>query len=294
MPTDGNPWVLHPGTPLPDDTVRAERLYFAAMSAIDAHTHAFPDDIAARAVEKIEAMADCPARGNGTVAGLVESMDAADIDVAVTCAIATKPGQAKGILKWCRKIRSDRIEPLASVHPDDQDAARRIEKIAAAGLRGIKLHPHYQGFEADEARMEDIYSALADTGLLLAAHSGLDFAFPDDDDRASPERWARVADRHPRLRLLCTHMGGWRRWDLVEQCLLARDIYLETSFSLAWLGPDRAADLMRRHGVDHVLFGTDWPWSDQAEQMRLFEQLPLDQKEKDAIRWTNAANLLGY
>lgn len=285
---------LQSGTPFPDDKVRAKQLYLPVMSTIDAHTHAFPDDIAARAMAKLEEMAGFGASGNGTAADLVASMDAADIDVSVTCTIATKPGQAKGILKWCRKIRSNRIDPLASVHPDDRNAPKLIENIAAAELAGIKLHPLYQDFAADESRMDDIYSALADTGLLLAAHSGQDFAFPQDDDRASPRRWAAVADRHPQLKLLCTHMGGYLSWDQVEQCLLGRDVYVDTSFSLAELGADRAADLIRRHGVDRVLFGTDWPWADQATQVRLLDQLPLDQKAKDAIRWTNAAKLLGY
>ena len=51
------------------------------MSAIDIHAHAFPDSIAARAMEKLQAAApEFPARGDGTVKGLLKSMDQADIE----------------------------------------------------------------------------------------------------------------------------------------------------------------------------------------------------------------------
>jgi len=258
------------------------------------HTHAFPDEIAARAMQKLQALGDCKPFGDGTVGNLVESMNAANVDISVVCAIATKPGQAKGIVEWCQGIRSDRIEPLPSVHPDDPDAAKWIRKIAKEGFAGIKLHPLYQEFAVDEQRLSGIYGALAECGLLLVSHCGRDFAFPDDDDRASPERLARVLDRFPKLRLLCTHMGGYRSWDEVERWLLGRDIYLETSFSIDKLGPERAADMIRRHGVERVMFGTDWPWKDQAQELGLLRSLGFGKEQQRAIRWSNAAKLLGY
>ncbi len=264
------------------------------MSAIDVHAHAFPDKIAERAMQKLQTQGRITARGDGTIQGLLASMDRADIDVSVVCAIATKPDQTEGILKWCRKIHSDRIEPLASVHPDDPDAARWVARIAEAGLAGIKLHPMYQEFVTDEPRMDPIYAAAAEEGLLVVCHCGFDFAFPMDDDRASPTRYAHVADKFPDLRLVCTHLGGWRAWAEVEKSLLGRNVYLETSFSLADLGPARATDLMRRHGMDRVLFGTDWPWNDQGESLKALREVGLTEREISRITFRNAADLLGY
>jgi predicted TIM-barrel fold metal-dependent hydrolase len=265
------------------------------MSAIDIHAHAFPDSIAARAMEKLQAGATgYPAHGDGTVKGLLASMDRADIDISVVCAIATKPDQAEGILKWCRKIHTDRIEPLASVHPDDPDAAQWVERIAEAGLAGIKLHPMYQEFDADEERMDPIYAAAAKECLLVESHCGLDLAYPPDDDRASPARFARVMAKFPDLRLLCTHMGGWRSWDQVEQLLLGTGVSLETSFSLDELGPQRSLDMIRRHGVDKVHFGSDWPWKDQSEAIKLVGSIGLSEKETRAVLYSNSAVLLGY
>ena len=264
------------------------------MSAIDFHTHAFPDEIAKRAMAKLQAAGDVPAYGDGTIKDLLRSMDQADLDISVVCPIATKPDQAAGILKWCRKIHSDRIEPFPSVHPDDPQAAKWVARFAEEGFAGIKLHPQYQAFEADEPRMDPIYAAAAEHDVVITSHCGLDLAYPDTNDNASPVRFAKVIERFPTLRLICTHMGGWRSWELVELHILGKPIWLETSFSLDELGPQRSADMIRRHGADRVVFGTDWPWKPQDKELALFNALPLDAKEKRNILWGNAARTLGY
>ena len=242
-------------------------------------------------MEKLRSEGDIPSYGDGTVAGLLSSMDSAGIDVSFVCAIATKPSQAEGILKWCEKIRTERIEPLASVHPDDPEAPQWVRRVAEAGLAGIKLHPMYQEFAVDEERADPLYAAAAEQEILVACHCGLDLAYPPDDDRASPPRYARTLDKFPNLRLLCTHMGGWRSWELVEQHLLGRPVFLETSFSLAELGPRRSVDMIRRHGVERVLFGSDWPWSDQAEALRIAQAIGLTAQEQRAVFHANAAFL---
>jgi predicted TIM-barrel fold metal-dependent hydrolase len=264
------------------------------MSTIDIHTHAFPDGLAGRAISKLEAECPWKAVGKGTVKSLLKSMDAADVDVSVVCAIATKVGQAEGILRWCREIQSDRIDPLPSVHPDEPDVGTCLRRIAEEGFVGIKLHPMYQSFAIDEPRMDPLYSAASEAGLFIQFHCGLDIAFPPQDDRASPIRTRNVIDRFPDLKTVCTHMGGWRAWDLVEKHLIGRNVLLETSFSAEELGPQRMTDMIRRHGPGRVMFGTDWPWQRQDHARARIEQLGLDEKELRGILWSNAAKLMGY
>ncbi len=261
---------------------------------IDVHTHAFPDDVAARAVERLEAVCPITTVAEATVSSLLKSMDAAGVDVSVICAIATKPEQNEGILSWCDAIRCDRIEPFPSLHPKTARAGEWIERIVAEGFRGIKLHAMYQDFVVDDAAMDEIYAAAEALGLVIQFHAGRDFGFPMDDDRASPARMARLAQRFGRLKMICSHMGGWRMWDESEEHLVSKaDVYLETSFSLADLGPARAAEMIRRHGAGRVLFGTDWPWARQAEDVERLAGLPLEETEIEQIAWSNAAKLLG-
>ena len=261
------------------------------MKIIDIHTHAFPDSIAERAIGKLSELADWQAVGDGTIRALVESMDSAGIRSSVICAIATKPAQARGILDWCEQIRSERIVPFASVHPEDDDAEKWLSRIHQAGLAGIKLHPMYQDFQADDPRMDRIYATAVELGLVVVIHSGFDIAFLDDR-RAAPEKMANILDRHENLKLMCTHMGGWRAWDDVEKYLIGRKVFLETSFTME-MDPVRRVQMIRKHGLEKIMFGTDWPWSDQRQNINAINALDLTDDEKRAIFQTNAEKLLG-
>ncbi|HUS92727.1 MAG TPA: amidohydrolase family protein [Phycisphaerae bacterium] len=262
------------------------------MLSIDVHTHAFPDALAERAVAELERIAPVRTVGEGTTASLLASMDAAGIDASVVCTIATRPEQTGSILRWCEAVRSERIVPFASIHPDTPEPGRWVERIVAAGVRGIKLHAFYQDFRIDEPRMEGIYAAAEALGLVVQLHCGEDFSFPVDD-RAGAARVARVLDRHRGLKVIAAHMGGWRMWEQSERWLVGRDVFFETSYSLVDLGPERAADMIRRHGVERVLFGTDWPWSRQAEDVAVLRGLALADADREKVLGANAAALLG-
>jgi len=264
------------------------------MSVIDIHTHAFPDAVAGRALAALTESGHMEAGEDGTIGALTASMDATDVDVSVVCPIATRPGQAKGILRWCKKIRSDRIEPFGSVHPGTDKPARWIERFHRAGLGGIKLHPMYQHFRPDDPVMDEIYAAATDCEMVVQFHCGRDVAFDPDDDRAAPQRIARVRERFGKLRILATHMGGWQMWDEAADVLAGSDVYLETSFSLDLMGAEKAVELLARYGGDRICFGSDWPWQRQQDGIEAVRKLALSEQQTKDILWGNAARLLGY
>lgn len=256
------------------------------------HVHAFPDTLAARAMAALEDGIDWKAIGDGTLTGLLRSMDAAGVQASVICNIATKPTQVEPIFNWSRQIASDRIIPFASVHPETPDVASWTKRFAEAGLRGVKMHPMYQEFAIDEPRMDRVYQAIIDAGLLLEMHCGYDIAFPGDT-RADVDRIVRAVERHPSLRLICTHLGAWRQWDAVRDHLVGKNVWLETSMSMSLLGLEVSNKLIRAHGPGRVMFGTDWPWTHQIDQANLLRLLDLSPEEKQAVFGGNAAKILG-
>jgi predicted TIM-barrel fold metal-dependent hydrolase len=259
---------------------------------IDIHTHAFPDFLAEKAIATLEAgSGDEWARLNGTVSDLLRSMDKAGIEVSVICSIATTPKQVPSITKWSQEIASDRIVPLPSIHPDYNDFRDEIARIKDLGMKGIKMHPQYQGFRLDEDRAMPIYEALAAHDLLLTIHAGFDIAFPDDPS-ASPDKTARIIERFPELRIVACHFGGWRQWDEVRQHLAGKDIYFETSFTIGDLPEERILELIRLHSEDRIVFGTDSPWRDQAKSVEEVKALPISDELKENIFHKNAERLL--
>jgi len=258
---------------------------------IDFHAHAFPDQVAARAVPTLEEAGQVTACLDGRIDSLLSSMDQTGIEKSVICSIATRPEQFASILAWSQDIRSDRIIPFPSFHPDAPDALEQISAIKAAGFLGIKMHPYYQKFVLDEARMWPLYERIAVEGLILVMHTGFDIGFPRERI-ADPKKIVAVVERVVELKFVATHFGAWDLWDEVEDLLIGREVYLDLSYALHLLSKERAREMALAHPEDYILFGTDSPWADQQEVLAQFSTLGLDLVLSEKILGGNAARLL--
>ena len=147
---------------------------------IDFHTHAFPDRIAERAVRKLSHDAGgLMPQSTRTLDSLREQMGLDRVDISVVLSIATSPKQQTNVNNFA--IEADRdpaFVAFGSVHPDAPDATEELERIKAAGLKGVKLHPEYQGFYADDEKMKPIYRKISELGLITVFHAGFDYGFP--------------------------------------------------------------------------------------------------------------------
>ncbi len=260
---------------------------------IDIHTHCFPDELAPRAIAALSECSDVPACTDGTCAGLSASMRRAGVDRSAVMPIATKPSQARSINKWAAAVNEQRPDLICfgTLHPRQEDLREEIGRIAADRIPGVKFHPDYQDFFVDEPELLPMYRALADAGLIALFHAGVDIGLPPPV-HCTPDRLARVLDAVPELTVIAAHMGGYECWDDVERCLVGRDLYFDTSYSLADLGPGRMVALMRAHGIERILFGTDSPWTDQAAEVAGIRSLELADGEIEAVLGGNAAVLL--
>jgi predicted TIM-barrel fold metal-dependent hydrolase len=258
---------------------------------IDFHTHAFPDELADRAMKMLEEEGGIKAHLDGRVSSLLDSMDRCGIEKSIICSIATKPSQFDSIMVWSDKIRSERIIPFPSLHPYDPQFAERISQIKSEGFKGIKFHPYYQDFTMDDERIFPLYKKIAEENLIVLMHTGFDFAF-EKIRKADPVRIVKVIEAFPDLKMVTTHLGAWDDWDEVERHLLGRNIYMELSFSLEYLKKDEARKIILNHSGAHILFGTDSPWTDQGKTLSLFMGLELGQEIEGLILRNNAVDLL--
>lgn len=258
---------------------------------VDFHTHAFPDALAARAMEALHKECDIKSFLDGRISSLLASMDRAGIDKSVICSIATKPSQFDPILAWSQEIVSERLIPFPSYHPSDPRWAERISAIKKAGFKGIKFHPYYQEFDLDEKRMFPQYEMIAAEGLIVVMHTGFDVSF-SRIRRADPLKIRGVLERFPSLKLVTTHLGAWDDWDEVERHLIGRKIYMELSFSLDRITREKAVSMISRHPAQCVLFGSDSPWTDQAATLSLLQGLGLGEEIVRRILRDNALALL--
>ena len=157
---------------------------------IDFHTHCFPDKIAERAIAKLSYVSGgMKPNTDGTLGGLLSSMDAQGVDISVVLNIATNAHQQTSVNDFAASIKSDRIVPFGSVFPDSPDVLDELDRIHEMGLVGVKLHPDYQGFSVDDPKMKPIYKKIASLGLVTVFHAGFDYGFPPPYG-ATPEKMA--------------------------------------------------------------------------------------------------------
>lgn len=262
------------------------------MPVFDSHVHVFPDAIAARVVAELGAKAGITAPGDGTRAGLLEQLRQAGIDGALNCPVATRPEQVAGIN--AKAIEGNRwpLLSLGTVHPDTPDPERVLEKLRAGGVAGIKLHPEYQAFDLDEPRLAAVWRACERLGLIVVMHAGEDIGFAPPC-HASPAAIRALLSAYPRLTLVAAHFGGWRQWDEVRRHLLGAPVWFDLAFTFGYLPDAEVVAMIRRHGVERVLFGSDAPWGDPGLGLAALRRLPFTPAERDAILWDNAATLFG-
>ncbi len=264
------------------------------MSIIDVHTHAFTDALAPKAIPSIVAVANTgggvTAHYDGTIAGLIEAMDRAGVDRSVVAPVATKPSQVTTINDWIISLPRERIIPFGAMHPDFPDPAAEIARLAGHGIRGIKMHSRNQDFLPDEPRMAPIYRALIESGLIVLFHAGRDMV--ESGFEARPAHFARMLDAYPDLTCVLAHMGGYQFWGEVCDQLCGRDVYLDTAYVPGNLPDDELLALIRSHGPEKVLFGSDGPWTDVREQIAHISRLGLTPAELTDVLGGNAERLL--
>lgn len=279
---------------------------------VDIHTHTFPDKIAGRTIEKLQGVSHSAAFSDGTAAGLRASMARAGVDRSVVLPVATHPGQVERVNDASARINETTEETgilsLGCIHPDFANWREELERVAALGLRGVKLHPVYQGVDLDDVRYLRILERCGELGLVVITHAGWDIGFPGQVN-CSPQMVLRAVKQVGPVKLVLAHMGGWRCWDEVEELLWDTGVCLDTAFSLGSITPlddgyytpedlpllDEGGfmALVRKFGPRRVLFGTDSPWDDQAQAIARIRALPLTPEEREAILGGNAVKLLG-
>ncbi len=262
------------------------------MKLIDVHTHVFPEAIAQRAADNIGAYYGIPMQGNGTVEMMKRRVPAGVDCRFVISSAALKPQNVLHGNDFLLKAAAENAEfiPFGSVHPAMGEAAAlaELERIASLGVKGIKLHPDFQYLYIDGAEMLPIYKKCAELGLPVLFHVG-----DKNTDYSTPTRVLRVCDAIPELVVIAAHLGGYSVWDTAKDSLIGTEVYMDCSESRPFLTIEETYDLIERHGVDRVMFGSDYPVFCTDSAFELTDELPLTPEEKEQLYWGTAAKLFG-
>ena len=271
---------------------------------IDFHTHIFPDKIASKTIESLGAIAGVRAATDGTLQGLLSSMEIAGIEKSVIMPVCTKPEQFEKINNFAKKINDTyegKLISFGGIHPDCENPKEKLKHIKSLGIPGIKIHPDYQRVMIDDVRFMRIIEHANELGLMILTHAGIDIGLPEPV-HCPPEKMRKVLDTLKPQKMILAHMGGWKQWKEVYECLAGENIYLDTAFMFGvwdasmedrdYIGKEMFMKIIQKHGTDKILFATDSPWSNAVKGIDYIRKLPINEKEKSMILGSNALALL--
>ena len=256
--------------------------------AADAHAHIYPGKIAEKATASVGDFYHIPMHNVGLPHVLAQRGGEAGIDRFLVCSVATKVEQVRSINQFiqekCEKY--PQFIGLGAWHQDITDISGEIDDIQARGLRGIKLHPDFQKFMIDDPKMLDVYKEAHRRGLPILFHTG-----DSRTEFSSPHRLMNVIDKLPDFTCIAAHLGGYSEWEEARRELSGTNVYIDTSSSLFKISPEEAKENIAHFGVDHTMFGTDFPMWDPKEELERFFALGFSQEENQAMLYDNFARL---
>lgn len=272
---------------------------------IDFHTHVYPDQLASRTIEALGKIAEVRPFTDGTVDGLLNSMARSGVDKSVILPVNTRAGQFDTITKFAKHI-NDTYENLISfggIHPDDENISAKLSYLKENNFKGIKIHPDYTETFIDDERYIRIVAEAKRLGLTVITHAGKDPAY--STIHCPPDRGMKMLQAVNDLIpgddpfFIFAHLGGNRLLKEVEQHLVGQNCYIDISCSFNDIGSfststdEDIVRVIKKHGVEKILFATDSPWNGQKEYVERFKALSgLSDIEKELILGKNAAKLL--
>lgn len=259
---------------------------------IDFHTHVFPQKIAAATIEQLQSKSGIKAATDGTPEGLVASMSAAGVDYSVVAPVVTATRQFDGITRFAQSINEQfqNLISLGGIHPDCEDYKDKLKLLKSLGFRGIKLHPDYQETDFNDIRYKRIVSYASELEMVILVHAGIDIGIPSPV-RATPAMSLEVLKEVQPENLVLAHLGGWKMWDEVEEMLIGNNVFLDTSFMHPYIEKEQFLRIVKNHGKDKILFGTDSPWTKQDEAVKWIKECGLSNEEQEAIFYKNAMTI---
>ncbi len=263
---------------------------------IDTHCHIYPEKIAARATAATDAFygvksfsSTCD--GAGIVSHLLSIGESDGVDKFLVQSVASTPHQVESINNFIAGEVNKHPESLigfGALHPESADIRADVRHLKELGLRGVKLHPDIQDFKIDDARYLKIYEICEEEGLPILMHTG-DSRY----DRSNPNRLLPILEIYDHLTVIGAHLGGYSVWDDAVAALAGmKNLYVDTSSSLTSMPREKAREIIKKYGIDRVLFATDYPMWRARDEIKMLLEMNFSDEEYRKIFSENARRLL--
>ncbi len=279
---------------------------------VDVHTHVFPPRMIARRGRLVPlepAFAELYGEASAKMVNaetLLESMDAAGVDVSVACGFWWRePDLAEehaAYLLDAAAASGGRIVPFVPVALGadgvDANALARLDRVVASGATGLgEVRPATQASPAEA--VDVLLGEAAARGLPALVHASeeVGHGYRGKTGGYTQGAFWRLIESQPGLRVIAAHWGGGFPFAAlmpeVRAVIEAGRLVFDTAATPYLYEPavfTRGIDLV---GVEHVLWGSDFPLRSQLVDRRAVESALRSDEERAAVLGGNAARFLG-
>jgi len=203
--------------------------------------------------------------------------------------------------------KSDILFTAGTLHPGYGENKKELVKFKSRNIKGIKLCSFSQQFALDDPRTFDLFDLITEFNkiqnsrffVILDTFYGADKFFGSlPEHNTTPHLLAELVKSFPKIDFIAAHMGGLAApFKEISTNLFPMDnLFFDTSNAAHVLEEKEFIYLLKSHGPEHIIFGTDWPWFTHSPEIdlqnRILEKTGFSTKDKALIFSKNIAGLL--
>lgn len=175
--------------------------------------------------------------------------------------------------------------PTGTIHLGYSNNEAEVERLAQAGIRGIALDSCWQGFDVSDPNLREVYKLISHYKMFVLAHTGIDPEGLYKDSQTWPEHIKRAKGMLPDSTIIAAHLGANEKFERAIEYKGASGIL----FDLAWImescdkkliSQGMIIEVINYLGVDRIVYGSDYPWTDPGAQLAFWEKLLPDEAWK--------------
>jgi predicted TIM-barrel fold metal-dependent hydrolase len=196
------------------------------------------------------------------------------------------------VIEYCRG--QEMLLPFASLNPNlHDDLVDKLEEYVREGAKGLKLHPSYQFFYPNEARLYPLYSKVQELKIPVIYHIGTSIFKGTRLKYCDPIYLDDVAVDFPNLKIIMAHSG---RGFWYDKCFFLSRLHKNLYMDITGLPPQNLLNYFPEleKNREKVIFGSDWPTipSSIGRNIEMVKSLPLSDQTIEAILYRNAERIL--
>jgi predicted TIM-barrel fold metal-dependent hydrolase len=280
------------------------------VTMLDAHTHAFPEEICRHREEyftedpAFRALYESPKSRMLDPGELVAALEQEGVEAAIVCGFPW--GRERlwrrhhELLLEAARRWPQKIIPFCAVNPLVPGARREVERCLAAGFRGVGEVAWYVDDPGDD--LEDFLLPLAElcshyqVPLMLHLNEPVGANYPGKA-AIRLEAVYRLIQKCPEVDWILAHWGGGLPFfGLLKKEVpeVFRRVYFDTAASPYLYRPEIYRLAAEMVGPEKILFGSDYPLLPPKRYLEEMEKAGLSEKWRDMILGQNLARLLRW